>query len=383
MKLHRKSLQHIGLIFFISTLFLFTFNKPSIVEAACPQGGSHDLFGILKLKKGNGQEEYVSRYDKIELFNSQKSPLCTLTSENDGIFRFQNLPNGTYYINIPPPSGLYSDINMVKVDFTSGNTNKDLGKVYFSSTPPPSSGSGPGQGGPQASAVSYEGCKGYGSKFGNVDVPNPLCIHGTIGGANKIILMGVTILLIGAIVLAFLMLLWGGVAYILSGGNKEKTAAARKRITYAIIGLMLALLSLFIFRVLGNVLGFDIVTQSKAPINWNDAIGEAVKQEQQAMQNACSADAGNFPGFNYKQCLENYCNSKYRDNDRKRTDCIQLTQGVYDTALQRELKDIQDFCSDDTKRRNMTYERCIMIKCDTKYGTSTPNSTACRNFFLN
>lgn len=47
---------------------------------------------------------------------------------------------------------------------------------------------------------------------------------------------------------------WGAVSWILSGGDKEKIAGARKRITTAIIGLALLSLTFTVMQVVGQVL---------------------------------------------------------------------------------------------------------------------------------
>lgn len=54
-----------------------------------------------------------------------------------------------------------------------------------------------------------------------------------------------------------IMFLWGAVDWILSGGDKEKIAGARKRITTAIIGLVLLSLTFVIMVVVGQILGID------------------------------------------------------------------------------------------------------------------------------
>jgi|SRR3989344_6194939 len=54
------------------------------------------------------------------------------------------------------------------------------------------------------------------------------------------------------------MFLWGTVEWILSGGDKEKLGAARKKITTALIGLVLLSLAYMILNVFGNIIGFDI-----------------------------------------------------------------------------------------------------------------------------
>ena len=51
--------------------------------------------------------------------------------------------------------------------------------------------------------------------------------------------------------------IWGAVDWILSGGDKEKIAGARKRITTSIIGLVLLSLSFVAMQVIGQVLGIN------------------------------------------------------------------------------------------------------------------------------
>lgn len=54
-----------------------------------------------------------------------------------------------------------------------------------------------------------------------------------------------------------IMIIWGAVSWILSGGDKEKIAAARRRITQAIIGLILLSLTFVITLVVGQITGIE------------------------------------------------------------------------------------------------------------------------------
>lgn len=54
-----------------------------------------------------------------------------------------------------------------------------------------------------------------------------------------------------------IMFVWGAVDWILSGGDKEKIAGARKRIVTAITGLVLLGLAFAITSVIGHLLGID------------------------------------------------------------------------------------------------------------------------------
>jgi len=56
-------------------------------------------------------------------------------------------------------------------------------------------------------------------------------------------------------VLSVIMLIVGGVKYILSGGDQKKVSDAKNTLLYAIIGLIIAVLSFAIIRFVLNALG--------------------------------------------------------------------------------------------------------------------------------
>lgn len=89
-------------------------------------------------------------------------------------------------------------------------------------------------------------------------IRSPICIDPQ-GGAAKIMGTVIPLLLIAAVIISFFMLLWGGIQYTTSGGSEENIAKAKGRIIYAIIGLVVSFLSLVIFMVLGNILGFKLI----------------------------------------------------------------------------------------------------------------------------
>lgn len=53
-------------------------------------------------------------------------------------------------------------------------------------------------------------------------------------------------------------IIWGGIQLVMSEGDKQKVAAARGRITYAVIGLVIAFLSFFMIQLIGYL--FDVNT---------------------------------------------------------------------------------------------------------------------------
>jgi hypothetical protein len=50
---------------------------------------------------------------------------------------------------------------------------------------------------------------------------------------------------------------WGAVDWIMSGGDKEKVSGARKKMTNAVIGLVLLSLSYFLVGLVGEIVGFN------------------------------------------------------------------------------------------------------------------------------
>lgn len=59
-----------------------------------------------------------------------------------------------------------------------------------------------------------------------------------------------------AALLVFFYLIWGGIEWITSGGDKGKTESARNKITAAVIGLVILAASYAILLVVLNFLGF-------------------------------------------------------------------------------------------------------------------------------
>ena len=70
-----------------------------------------------------------------------------------------------------------------------------------------------------------------------------------------------------AAVLVFFYLIWGGIEWITSGGDKGKTESARNKITSAVIGLIVIASSYAVLTLALNFLGFsnlnDVFSQTK------------------------------------------------------------------------------------------------------------------------
>ncbi len=67
----------------------------------------------------------------------------------------------------------------------------------------------------------------------------------------------VSFVMVIAAVMVFLYLIWGGIEWITSGGDKGKTEAARNKITSAVIGLIVVAASYAIMTLALNFLGFS------------------------------------------------------------------------------------------------------------------------------
>ncbi len=90
--------------------------------------------------------------------------------------------------------------------------------------------------------------------------PDKFAILCDLGATNigTIISNIILILFILAIVLALAFLIYGGIKWIISGGDKTKVEAARGTIVAALVGLVLAFLSYFIINLVLNFLGIEL-----------------------------------------------------------------------------------------------------------------------------
>lgn len=84
----------------------------------------------------------------------------------------------------------------------------------------------------------------------------------TTGLANvtipQIISWAVVTIIVVAAIIFFFMLILGGIRWILSGGDKANTEAARNQITAALIGLIIIFAAWAIIQLVQGVFGVDI-----------------------------------------------------------------------------------------------------------------------------
>lgn len=72
--------------------------------------------------------------------------------------------------------------------------------------------------------------------------------------------LGVAIAIILAGILSVFYIFFGGISFILSGGQEDKIKQAVHTIRYAIIGLIVTIFSVTIIKILGLVFGFDLLS---------------------------------------------------------------------------------------------------------------------------
>ena len=75
---------------------------------------------------------------------------------------------------------------------------------------------------------------------------------------GEFILLAISLFVLAAGVLSILFILWWWLLLILSGGKDDKIKPAINTIRYAIIGVIVTVLTIFLFPILGRLLGLDV-----------------------------------------------------------------------------------------------------------------------------
>ena len=66
-------------------------------------------------------------------------------------------------------------------------------------------------------------------------------------------------------IISVVMLIWGGIRYIISGGDNKKVTDAKNTVLYAIIGLIISVLAYAIVNFVLNTIGVSGVDVTQAP----------------------------------------------------------------------------------------------------------------------
>ncbi len=81
---------------------------------------------------------------------------------------------------------------------------------------------------------------------------------------SDLIRVAVAVVVLGSGALSVLFIIWGGVMLILSGGKDDKVKPAVNSIRYAVVGVIIIIISLFVVPRVGDLLGLN-VSQYLAP----------------------------------------------------------------------------------------------------------------------
>jgi uncharacterized membrane protein len=91
----------------------------------------------------------------------------------------------------------------------------------------------------------------------NIAIDSGKLPKGFFADPDKLITDLVNIAFIIAIILVFFYLIWGGIQWITSGGEKGKTEEARNKITAAVIGLIVLAAAFAILTLTLQLLGYS------------------------------------------------------------------------------------------------------------------------------
>ncbi len=87
---------------------------------------------------------------------------------------------------------------------------------------------------------------------------NPTAFVGYLG--QNAFRVALAFALVVLVILALIFIISGGIDWITSEGSKEKVEKAKAKITYAVIGLILAFLAFFILSIIGSIFGLNLLT---------------------------------------------------------------------------------------------------------------------------
>jgi hypothetical protein len=82
---------------------------------------------------------------------------------------------------------------------------------------------------------------------------------GGITYLGKVLGNATNMFILAVIVATLFFIVFGAIQWTSSNGEKEKIAAARKKITWALIGLITALLAYFIINIVGGFFGVSLL----------------------------------------------------------------------------------------------------------------------------
>lgn len=79
------------------------------------------------------------------------------------------------------------------------------------------------------------------------------------GAGQRIVQLSIEILILGAIIIALFFLISAGWTWMTSEGDKTAVQSARNKLVYAIIGLVVIFLAMFIVNIVGYFFGVPLI----------------------------------------------------------------------------------------------------------------------------
>lgn len=95
-----------------------------------------------------------------------------------------------------------------------------------------------------------------------IQTPSGVPTGGLDDKGGIIIRNGISLFILIGILMALFFTIYSGIQWTMSGGDKQKLQAARNRLTFSIIGLIIMFLALFIVNIIGGLFGVDLGTSS-------------------------------------------------------------------------------------------------------------------------
>ena len=97
-----------------------------------------------------------------------------------------------------------------------------------------------------------------------IGVPKPDQVR--ITDLGRLVASAISVAILIAGILVFVYLVWGGIQWITSGGDKGKTEEARNRITSALVGLAIVAASWALIKIIAYFFGVQGVFEGGVPI---------------------------------------------------------------------------------------------------------------------
>lgn len=101
--------------------------------------------------------------------------------------------------------------------------------------------------------------------YGNVETPPN--IPSGASAPSDVINSFLNLLVVTGIIFALIFLLYGGVKWVMSGGDKGKLDSARRTIMFSIVGLIVMILAFVIIQAVGYLLGSEYLSNFGKPEN--------------------------------------------------------------------------------------------------------------------